>query len=414
MARELLRIVIVGHVDHGKSTLIGRLFFDTGSLPGEKMQEIQEISQELGHDQVEFAFLMDHLQEERDQGITIDTAQAFFKSEKRDYVIIDAPGHRQFLKNMITGASQAEAALLVVDAEEGVREQTTRHAYLLSLLGLRQLIVAMNKMDKVNFSQERFLHVSAELEVFLKSIRSESVFLIPISSTLGDNIAKDSISMPWYVGPTILEALDQCQPTIPAERPLRLPVQDIYHLSSGKSVVVGKIEAGTLLPGQELLLLPKRTRIKVATLEKFLEQPLALHTGESGGLTLTTEIPISRGHVLADPTHPPGLYSTIPANVFWMARSPLFVGEKLTFRCATQETPCRVKTISTRLDSSTLEVIEEDAQILEETEVGKLLIETTHPMVVEEHSFLPELGRFVLERGSNVVAGGIVTGLDKA
>ncbi len=409
MSQESLNIVIVGHVDHGKSTLIGRLFFDTDSLPPEKLEEIARISRELGHD-VEFAFLMDHLQEERDQGITIDTAQTFFKTDKRHYVIIDAPGHRAFLKNMITGATQAEAALLVVDAEEGVREQTRRHSYLLSLLGLRQLVVAVNKMDRVDFSEEIFLGVADELNEFLKNINAESVFLIPISAKLGDNVAKPSTTMPWYSGPTVIEALDRFELIEKTLRPLRFPVQDVY-VSQGKTIVAGRVESGTIAAGQELFVLPNNERVRVTSVEKFLEKPRLLETGESGGLTLSGGSASSRGQLLVDPSNAPSIRTTIPANVFWMSRTPLTVGETLTFRCTTQETPCRVTIISRRLNSSTLEVLERDATALQDTEVGELLVETESPVVVEEHTFIPELGRFVLERGSNVVAGGIVTTL---
>jgi bifunctional enzyme CysN/CysC len=409
MTQESLNIVIVGHVDHGKSTLIGRLFFDTNSLPAEKMREIERISKELGHD-VEFAFLMDHLQEERDQGITIDTAQTFFKTDKRHYVIIDAPGHRAFLKNMITGASQAEAALLVVDAEEGVREQTRRHSYLLSLLGLRQLLVVINKMDRVGFSQHRFDEVCDELQAFLGGIHTESVFLVPVSAKLGDNVAERSSNMAWYEGPTIIEALDQFEPLQPESKPFRFSVQGIY-ASGDKQIVGGRVDSGTASAGQSVVSLPANLELEVATLEKFLEEPRMLEMGESGGFTFLGAETVSRGQVLAAPTSPPGVFTEFPATVFWMSRKPLQGNEKLMLRCTTQEVPCTVGRISKRLNSSTLEVIEENASILENTEVAELVLITEKPVVFEEHAFIPELGRFVLERGHDVVAGGIITEL---
>jgi translation elongation factor TU len=409
MAQEALNIVIVGHVDHGKSTLIGRLFYDTDSLPPEKMREIERISKELGHD-VEFAFLMDHLQEERDQGITIDTAQTFFKTDKRHYVIIDAPGHRAFLKNMITGASQAEAAVLVVDAEEGVREQTKRHSFLLSLLGLRQLVVVINKMDKVGFSQERFSQVCDELQAFLSGIHTESVFLVPVSSKLGDNVAWRSSNMAWYKGPTILEALDQFEPLQAELKPFRFPVQGVY--SSGKKQITGgRVESGTASVGQRVVSLPANLELEVATLEKFLEDPPMLEIGESGGFTFRGAETVTRGQVLADPASPPRVFTEFPATVFWMSPKPLHADEALVFRCTTQEVSCHVAGISRRLNSSTLDVIEENAPTLEDTEVGEMIVQTEEPVVLEEHSYVPELGRFVLERGHDVVAGGIITAL---
>jgi len=408
MARESLKIVIVGHVDHGKSTLIGRLFYDTGSLPPEKMREIERISEDLGHE-TEFAFMMDHLQEERDQGITIDTAQTFFKTDKRDYVIIDAPGHRQFLKNMITGASQAEAALLVVDAAEGVKEQTRRHAYLLNLLGLRQLVVAVNKMDKVGFAESRFREVTAELASFLSGISSQSTYMVPISASRGDNVARRSSDLPWYSGPSILDALDRFQPMEAQLRPFRLPIQGTYP-REGKQIAVGRVESGSVCAGDEIVVLPAGRRTTVATLEKFLVVPETLETGESGGLTVLGQWP-SRGDVLASGTEPLTVTTRVPATVFWMSRQPLSPGETLTFRCTTQEVPCRVAHIARRLDSSSLAVVEEHAQSIADTEVAELTLEMERPVVVEEHGFIPELGRFVLERGYDVIAGGIVTGL---
>ncbi|MCU0612458.1 MAG: GTP-binding protein [Candidatus Eisenbacteria bacterium] len=410
MARESLKIVIVGHVDHGKSTLIGRLFYDTGSLPPEKMREIERISEELGHE-TEFAFMMDHLQEERDQGITIDTAQTFFKTPKRDYVIIDAPGHRQFLKNMITGASQAEAALLVVDAAEGVREQTRRHAYLLSLLGLKQLVIAVNKMDKVGFSQARFEEVTGELVSFLSGIASHSMYLVPISARRGDNVARRSDDLPWYAGPTILEALDRFEPVEAELRPFRMPVQGVYP-RAGKSIIVGRVESGIVHAGDDVLLLPSRRRTTVATLEQFLTEPEVLETGESGGLTVVGEPP-SRGDVVASAAEPPAVTTRVPATVFWMSRQPLSPDETLTFRCTTQEVPCRVTRISRKMDSSSLDVLEENARTIADTEVAELTLETERPVVIEEHTTIPELGRFVLERGFDVIAGGIVTALPR-
>ncbi len=410
MPRESLKIVIVGHVDHGKSTLIGRLFYDTGSLPPDRMREIERISEDLGHD-TEFAFMMDHLQEERDQGITIDTAQTFFKTAKRDYVIIDAPGHRQFLKNMITGASQAEAAVLVVDAAEGVREQTRRHAYLLHLLGLRQLVVAVNKMDRVGFSRERFADVCAELASFLDGISLGSSLLVPISARGGHNVARRVPELAWYEGPTLLEALDRFESVQPQQRPFRFPVQGTYR-RNGKDIVVGRVEAGSVRAGDEVVVLPSGRRTMVATLEKFQATPIVLETGESGGLKLEGS-PAVRGDVLASVSDQPRLVSQVPATVFWMARRPLDPGETLTFRCTTQELPCRVSSIARRMDSSTLETLEEHPTTLEDTEVAELVLETDRPVVVEEHDFIPELGRFVLERHGDVVAGGIVVSLPR-
>lgn len=224
-----LPIVIVGHVDHGKSTLIGRLLYDTGCLPSDKFAEIQKSSEMLGKI-VEFAFVMDCLEEERSRGITIDTTQTFFKTSKRRYVIIDAPGHKEFLKNMITGTSQAEAALLIIDSSEGIRDQTKRHAYILSMLGLKQICVLLNKIDLINYSQEQFLQLKKTVTEFLEGLSIRPTFVLPVSAIQGDNVATPSNEISWFDGPTVLEALDTFKELKVEEKPLRFPIQDIYSM----------------------------------------------------------------------------------------------------------------------------------------------------------------------------------------
>src|SRR4051812_49329964 len=225
---EQLKIVIVGHVDHGKSTFVGRLFNDTGSLPEGKLEQLQKIAERRGVP-FEWANLMDGLQAERDQNITIDTAQIWFQTKKRQYVIIDAPGHKEFLKNMITGAANAEAALLLIDASEGVQEQSRRHGYLLNLLGIRQVAVLVNKMDLANYSQERFDAIEKEYREFLQSLGLVPKVFIPISAYHGDNIASRSPKMPWWQGPAVLETLDEFRVgELPKDQALRMPIQDVY------------------------------------------------------------------------------------------------------------------------------------------------------------------------------------------
>ncbi|MEW6170794.1 MAG: GTP-binding protein, partial [Candidatus Omnitrophota bacterium] len=225
MNSSTLKFVIVGHVDHGKSTLIGRLLFDTDSLPPDKVEEMKQVSKEMGRGP-EFAFIMDNLKEEREQGITIDTAQIFFRTPKRRYVIVDAPGHVEFVRNMMTGASQAEAGFLIVDVKEGSQEQTKRHAYILSMLGLKQVVVLLNKMDLVSYSSEKFWQVKSEVQNFLDTINIKPKAYIPISASKGDNIANKSNNMAWYNGPTILEILDSLEDKLSTEKePLVFPVQ---------------------------------------------------------------------------------------------------------------------------------------------------------------------------------------------
>ena len=404
--QDALRFVIVGHVDHGKSTLIGRLLYDTDSLPEDKIEEVRRTCEELGRE-MEFGFLMDHLEEERSQGITIDTAQTFFKTGKRRYVIIDAPGHKEFLKNMITGASQAEAALLIVDASEGVKEQTKRHAYILKMLGLGQVAVLINKMDLVGYSKERFDKVREDLLAFLGSVGIRSGHTVPVSARSGDNVAFASRNMPWYEGPTVLDALDSFDTIESAtHRPLRLPIQDVYKVKD-KRILVGRIEAGRVRKGDEVSFLPQGTISTINSVEIHWKDRTEAEAGECIGITLADPLFVERGAVACPPSDRPTITSKIRANVFWMSRQP-FTGEGLVLRIATQEVRANIQ-IEKKVDSSSLEPITENADRIFETEVAEMTIETNQPIVVENFNDIQELGRFVLVRRLDVVAGGIIT-----
>lgn len=403
-----LRFVMVGHVDHGKSTLIGRLLYDTDSLPPDKMDEIRVASEEQGKE-VEFAYVMDHLEEERSRSITIDTAQTFFKTPRREYVIIDAPGHKEFLKNMITGASQAEAAVLIVDAAEGLREQTQRHAFMIDMLGLKQLVVVVNKMDSVEFSEERFNQVKKDLVEFLSRVHLTPTFVIPISAKQGDNVSNRSTKMDWYTGVTFLEALDSFV-NLPSaqEKPFRFPVQ-LLHQVEGEEVVMGRVEAGILRRGEELVFLPGGERSRVKKILEFGSDGLSeAGAGVSTGIVLDPPIQLERGAVACRPGEEPPVTTKFPASVFWMSPASFHIEEEILFRVATEEVSARIVEIRERIDSSTLEVLEKNAKVLNDTEAGEVIIETTHPVVVESFYKTKELGRFVLVRGHDVVAGGII------
>lgn len=408
---EILRFVIVGHVDHGKSTLIGRLLYDTGSISPDKIKEVRKVSAELGRE-TEFAYLLDHLEEERQQGITIDTTQVFFKSHKRRYVIIDAPGHVEFVKNMITGASQAEAAILIVDAKEGIKEQTRRHVYILSMLGLKDVVVVFNKMDLVGFGEETFNTLKEETEEFMESTNIAVAFYVPVSAKKGDNVANRSGNMHWYKGPTILESLDLLKAkTSQQDKFLIFPVQDVYTIDS-KRIAVGRIEGGTIKVGQEIKILPDGKTTRVKSIEKFLEKKDVASTGESIGITTYDPVFLDRGNIICEDEKDLYLTDTLYANVFWLAKDNLDIKEVITMRCATQEVFCKVEHIEKRINSSTLEVIEENASFLKNLEIGKLKIKTKRSIAVKEFREARELGRFVFVKRQNICAGGIVTGVD--
>jgi len=407
MDLQWLRIVVVGHVDHGKSTLIGRLLHDAGALPDSRLDELRADSPADG---LEWAFLLDHLREEREQERTIDSTQAFFATPRRVYRIIDAPGHREFLKNMVTGAAQADAAILVVDVEAGVLEQTRRHVALLAMLDRRHIIVAINKMDRVEGRRDAFEAVARDTLSLLAQTALTAHAVIPISARHGWNLAACAAPLEWHDGPTLFEALDSLpQPEPLSNRPLRLPVQDVYMLN-GRNVIVGRIESGQLAQGQEVVSLPSGQSVRIASIERFLESRTAAEAGESIGLTLDGPVAVHRGDVLCDPDSPPPIARRFEANLLWLADDGWRQSDALLLRCATQAAECRIESVRRRTNSSTLEVIETDAKRLEATEVGHVVLSLERPIAVEELASGSSLGRFVLLKNREVCAGGTVTG----
>jgi len=405
-----LKFVIVGHVDHGKSTLIGRLLYDTGSISPDKIEEVKRISNEQGRD-TEFAYLLDHLEEERQQGITIDTTQVFFKSQKRRYVIIDAPGHVEFVKNMITGASQAQAAILIMDAEQGIKEQTKRHAYILSMLGLKNVMVVFNKMDLVGFSDKRFEELKKSTNDFMALINITPHTHIPISARKGDNVVHRSKDMSWYKGPTILESLDLLKgKALEENRPLIFPIQDVYKIDS-KRIAVGRIESGKLKKGQEIKVLPDVKTTRVGSIEKFMEDKNTAYTGESIGITTEEPIFLDRGSIVCESEKDLYVTDSFCANLFWLSKKDCNIKEKFLIRCATQETGCKIQEIKKRINSSTLEVIEKSASILKNLEAAEVKIKTKKPIAIKGFNEVEELGRFVFVDEEDICAGGMVTAI---
>jgi len=400
-----MKIVIVGHVDHGKSTLIGRLFYDTNSLPEGRLKDLKEASDALGKD-LEFGFVLDHLEEERSQGITIDTTQKFFNTNKRNYTIIDAPGHIEFVKNMITGASQAEAAILIVDAEEGVKEQTKRHAYILSMLGLRQIIVIINKMDLVNYNQDIFEKVKKDTQEFLNKINIVPNYYIPVSAKQGDNIAKHSENLEWYREETLLSALDSFKiSSIERSKNLRFAVQDVYNFE--KRIFAGKVIRGVIKKGQEVLVLPNKELTKIKSIEVLEGELNEAFCGQNIGVTTEDKLFIDGGTILVDKDDDTySITKEIKANVFWLDKIPYKKGERLIIKCSTQEIMCELE-IKKVIDSSTLETISVNGEEIKNREVAEVVIKTEKPVVIENFHNIQEMGRFVLER-KDTSAGGII------
>jgi len=406
--RALHRIVIVGHVDHGKSTLIGRLLYDTNSLPPGKVEELEAISARRGM-AIEWSFVLDAFQAERDQAVTIDTTQIWFKTALRDYVIIDAPGHREFLKNMVSGAASADAAVVVVDAAEGVREQSRRHAYLLHLLGIRQVAVVVNKMDLVDFDQTRFDEVSKEITDYLVSIGASPMVIVPISARDGDNIAARSARMPWYDGPTALSALDgfHGHPGLGAQ-PLRLPIQEVYKFDA-RRILAGRIESGVISVGDTVLFSPSNKTARVNSIEAWPEdqKPESAAAGESVGITLDEQIFVERGEIVSHVENPPKLSTLFHARLFWLGHKPLTVGSRYKLKLLTQEAEVVVQSIERIVDTQTLENSAGDT--VERNAVAEVTLRSRQVLGLDDYSDLPKTGRFVLIEDYDTVGGGVIS-----
>lgn len=403
----LLRVVIVGHVDHGKSTLVGRLLYDTDSFPEGKLEAIQAMCERRGMP-FEWAFLMDALQAERDQGITIDASQIRFKTAKRDYVIIDAPGHKEFLKNMVSGAASADAALLVIDAHEGVQEQSRRHGYLLHLLGVRQVVVAINKMDLANYSESRFVKVEEEYRRYLAGIGVEARHIIPVSAREGGGIVRRSDRMDWYDGPTVVEALDGFQPPVPpTELPLRFPIQDVYKFDH-RRLIVGRIESGRLRVGDTILLSPSNKAAKVASIENWGASvpSLAASAGQSIAVTLHEQIFIERGQVASHAENPPIETNVFRANIFWLGHKPLKVGNRYKLKLHTGEYRAEVQSIDRIVEVADLS--SQKGEEVVKNAVAEVTLRTRGLVALDEFSDNSHTGRFVLVEDYAIVGGGIV------
>jgi len=403
-----INIVMVGHIDHGKSTLIGRLLFDTKSIKPGKLKEIEETSKQLGKD-FEYAFVLDSFQEEREQGITIDTTEIPFETEKYRYNIIDAPGHREFIKNMLSGASHAEAAVVMVSAksDEGVQEQTRRHTFLLKMFGIKQVFFAINKMDTVDYSKERFEEIKNKTTEFLESLGyGESLYFVPISSKEGENIITESEKMSWYEGLPLVPLLDETiiPKESPEKRPLRLPVQYVLK-NDTENIIMGRVESGTVKSGDSIVFEPSNIQ---AEIERIEERDIA-KPGDSIGFRLRNNTDIKRGQVMGYIDNPPKIFDSFESKVFILSKKGVNVGDKVDFRCGTSLVNGEIIGISKRTSSETGKMLEENSQKLELDDVGILNVKLSEPMVLEKFNDIPELGRFMIENLGDVLAAGIVS-----
>ena len=407
--REVLNIVAVGHVDHGKSTVIGKLLYDTHSLPEGAVEKVKRIAKETGKP-FEYAYLLDAFEEEQKQGITIDTTQIQFSTDKRDYVIIDAPGHKEFLKNMISGAANAEAALLIVDAKQGVQEQSRRHAYILSLLGIKKVYVIVNKMDLVDYSEEVFNKIEKEMGEFLGELNVHPLSYIPVSAFFGENILNSSDKMPWYTGHTLIESIDLIEKEKGIEdKALRFPIQDVYKFDN-RRIIAGRIESGKLKVGDKITIYPEGKETTVNSVEYWVEKDKTdeVYAGQSVGITVTDEFFNKRGEIIAFANEKPEVSNSFRANIFWMGKNDLTVGKKYKIKLTTQEVEGEIEEIVRVIDASNLDSSKANTTVAL-NDVAEVIIKTNEKVAFDKFSDINITGRFVLVEGYDVAGGGIIT-----
>ncbi len=407
--REQMNIVVVGHVDHGKSTVIGRLLADTGSLPQGKLAQVQAMCERNARP-FEYAFLLDALKDEQAQGITIDTARCFFKSAKRDYIILDAPGHIEFLKNMVTGVARAEAALLVIDAKEGVKENSRRHGYLLSMLGIRQMVVLVNKMDLVGYDLSVFESIRREYSEFLGEIGLHPLGFVPIAAREGVNLTRRAN---WYEGFTALDYLDSFVKEAGKEdQPFRFAVQDVYKFTEegdDRRILAGTVETGSVAVSDPVIFYPSGKKSAIRSIESFNRPPISVASaGQAVGFTLADELYIRPGEIMCRTDQSPACVgSRLRVHVFWLGKAPMIGGKKYKLKLATARVPVYLAEVCRVLDASDLKVIKGKYE-LERHDVGECILETVKPLAFDLSAQIEGTGRFVIVDNFEIAGGGVV------
>ncbi|MBI4144725.1 translation elongation factor EF-1 subunit alpha [Candidatus Woesearchaeota archaeon] len=421
-AKPHINVVFVGHVDHGKSTTVGRLLFDAGAVPEQEMRKLKEKAEEMGKGGFEFAFVMDNLKEERERGVTIDLSHKKFSTPKYDFTIIDAPGHRDFIKNMITGASQADAAVLVVGSE-GVQAQTKEHAFLAKTFGVQQIIVLCNKQDLNKYDQSKFNATKAQAEALLKSVgyKTEGVKIIPAASYLGENIVKKSPNMAWYTGPTLIEALDQLSvPQKPTNLPLRLPIQDVYSITGIGLVPVGKVETGLLKAGDKVIIVPGRegkgVSGEVKSIEMHHEMIPEAEPGDNVGFNLRgpEKKDLARGDVLGHPNNVPTVATEFTANIIVLNHpSVITVGYTPVFHIHTAQVACQITEIVKKINPANGETLQEHPDFIKNGDAAVVKIKPMQPLCIEKNKDIPQMSRFAIRDSGVTVAAGMCIDLIK-
>lgn len=422
-AKPHINLMTAGHVDSGKSTLLGRLLYDSGTIREEEMRKLKDIAKELKKETWEFAYAVDTVKEERERGLTIDIMHRPFESKKWFFTVIDAPGHRDFVKNMITGASQADAAIFVVSAKpgEGIQEQTKEHAWLLKVLGVGQIVLVFNKMDAANYDEKRFNEVKDEVVKLFKGIgyKVDEIPMIPISGFVGDNVVKRSDKMSWYKGPTLMEALDQHikEPAKPTDKPLRVPIQDSYTITGVGTVPVGRVETGVMKVGETLIFMPTGVQGEIKTIEVHHEQISQAVPGDNVGFNVRGigKKDVRRGDVAGHPDNPPTIAKEFTAQIIVLSHPTVITaGYTPVFHCHTASVACRVEEIIAKIDPKTGQVTQEKPDFIKTGDAARIRVVPTKPFVIEKQSEFPELARFAIRDMGATVAAGVCLDVVKA
>ena len=413
--KEHLNLIFIGHVDHGKSTTVGRILYETGALTEQQLRKLKEEAEKVGKATFEFAFTMDTLKEERERGVTIDLSHKEFQTPKFYFTIIDAPGHRDFVKNMITGASQADAAVLVCSGKEGVQAQTKEHAFLAKVLGISQLIVAVNKMDAVNYDHVKFDETKVALQTLLKNIgyKVENIPFVPISGYAGTNIKnKAPAEMPWYSGPTLLECFDKLTaPAKPTDKPLRLPIQDVFTITGHGTVPVGRVETGIMKVNDTVVFMPSGAKGEVKSIEMHHQQLTQAVPGDNVGFNVKNvdKKDVKRGEVVGPVSNPPKVAAEFTAQIV-VLEHPTAIGKGYTpvFHLHTAQIACTFVELLEKKDPKTGATMQKNPDFLKSGDVAIVKIKPLKPVVVEKFSEFPPLGRFAIRDMGQTVASGVV------
>jgi elongation factor 1-alpha len=410
-----INLVTVGHVDHGKSTLIGRLLYDSGAIPDQDLRKLKEKAKELKKETFEFAFVMDSLKEERERGLTIDLMYKPIITDKLYITVIDAPGHRDFIKNMITGASQADAAILVVSAKDGVQEQTKEHMYLAKVLGITQLVVVVNKMDAVNYDESKYNEVKDAVSKLLTSLgyKADDIPFVPASAYVGDNVVKKSDKMGWYKGNTLLGTLDDklIAPEKPVNKPLRLPVQDVYTITGVGTVPVGRVETGVLKPGEKIVFMPSGALGEVKSIEMHHKQLDKAEPGDNVGFNVrgVAKNEIKRGDVVGHTNNPPQVVKAFTGQIIVLQHPTVLTkGYTPVFHTHTAHVACKINEIVKKINPQTGATIEENPDMLKSGDAAIIKVEPTQPLAVEKQAEFPQLAKFAIRDMGKTIAAGII------